>query len=171
VRGLVTPSAGQRTLQEGTSRNRSETVTKRTDGAARRRTPLGLRCGMEDCHLADEDLMASVEAQNTESFATLYDRHSRAAYSLAYRMMGERQARRTSCREHSSTCGGRQVATRRRGVACAPGCYRSSTIAAQTSCVRPRGAGGSRIEPRRWPPPLSRARPSPRLGATLSANR
>ena len=33
-----------------------------------------------------------VEAADAEAFATLYDRHSRAAFSLAYRMMGERQA-------------------------------------------------------------------------------
>ena len=42
--------------------------------------------------LADEDLIALVEAADAEAFATLYDRHSRAAFSLAYRMMGERQA-------------------------------------------------------------------------------
>ena len=34
-------------------------------------------------------LMGSGDA---EAFAALYDRHGRAAYSLAYRMMGERQA-------------------------------------------------------------------------------
>jgi RNA polymerase sigma-70 factor (ECF subfamily) len=42
--------------------------------------------------LADEDLIALVEAGDADAFATLYDRHSRAAFSLAYRMMGERQA-------------------------------------------------------------------------------
>ena len=42
--------------------------------------------------LADEDLISRVEASDAEAFATLYDRHSRAAVSLAYRMMGERQA-------------------------------------------------------------------------------
>ena len=42
--------------------------------------------------LADEDLISVVEAGDAEAFATLYDRHSRAAFSLAYRMMGERQA-------------------------------------------------------------------------------
>src|SRR5688572_26309325 len=41
--------------------------------------------------LADADLISLVES-DPEAFATLYDRHSRAAYSLAYRMMGERQA-------------------------------------------------------------------------------
>jgi RNA polymerase sigma-70 factor (ECF subfamily) len=42
--------------------------------------------------LADEDLISLVETGDAEASATLYDRHSRAAYSLAYRMMGERQA-------------------------------------------------------------------------------
>ena len=42
--------------------------------------------------LADEDLISLIEAADAEAFATLYDRHSRAAFSLAYRMMGERQA-------------------------------------------------------------------------------
>ena len=42
--------------------------------------------------LADEDLISLVEAADAAAFATLYDRHSRAAFSLAYRMMGERQA-------------------------------------------------------------------------------
>ena len=42
--------------------------------------------------LADEDLISLVEGEDPEAFGALYDRHSRAAYSLAYRMMGERQA-------------------------------------------------------------------------------
>jgi RNA polymerase sigma-70 factor (ECF subfamily) len=42
--------------------------------------------------LADEDLMSLASGGNTEAFTALYDRHCRAAYSLAYRMMGERQA-------------------------------------------------------------------------------
>ena len=36
--------------------------------------------------------MSLVEGGDAEAFAVLYDRHSRAAYSLAYRMMGEKQA-------------------------------------------------------------------------------
>lgn len=36
--------------------------------------------------------MALVEGEDSGAFAGLYDRHSRAAYSLAYRMMGDRQA-------------------------------------------------------------------------------
>ncbi len=42
--------------------------------------------------LADEDLISLVGDGDAQAFAALYDRHSRAAYSLAYRMMGERQA-------------------------------------------------------------------------------
>jgi RNA polymerase sigma-70 factor (ECF subfamily) len=42
--------------------------------------------------LADEELISLVEESDAEAFATLYDRHSRAAFSLAHRMMGERQA-------------------------------------------------------------------------------
>ena len=43
--------------------------------------------------LADEDLISLVEANDDPvAFAALYDRHSRPAYSLAYRMMGERQS-------------------------------------------------------------------------------
>src|SRR5215212_9436361 len=42
--------------------------------------------------LADEDLISLVEAGDADAFATLYERHSRSAFSLAYRMMGERQS-------------------------------------------------------------------------------
>jgi RNA polymerase sigma-70 factor (ECF subfamily) len=42
--------------------------------------------------LADEDLISLVQTKDAEAFAVLYDRHGRTAYSLAYRMMGERQA-------------------------------------------------------------------------------
>jgi RNA polymerase sigma-70 factor, ECF subfamily len=42
--------------------------------------------------LADKGLISFVRQGDAEAFTTLYDRHSRAAFSLAYRMMGERQA-------------------------------------------------------------------------------
>ncbi len=42
--------------------------------------------------MADEDLISLVGQSDADAFATLYDRHSRPAYSLAYRMMGQRQA-------------------------------------------------------------------------------
>jgi RNA polymerase sigma-70 factor, ECF subfamily len=42
--------------------------------------------------LADEDLISLTDGGDSQAFAALYDRHKRVAYSLAYRMMGERQA-------------------------------------------------------------------------------
>ena len=42
--------------------------------------------------VADEDLMSLVGLGDAAAFAVLYDRHGRPAYSLAYRMMGEKQA-------------------------------------------------------------------------------
>jgi RNA polymerase sigma-70 factor (ECF subfamily) len=41
---------------------------------------------------ADEELISLAGQGEAQAFAVLYDRHSRAAYSLAYRMMGEKQA-------------------------------------------------------------------------------
>jgi RNA polymerase sigma-70 factor (ECF subfamily) len=41
---------------------------------------------------ADEDLTSLVDGGESQAFAALYDRHSQAAYHIAYRMMGERQA-------------------------------------------------------------------------------
>jgi RNA polymerase sigma-70 factor (ECF subfamily) len=42
--------------------------------------------------LADEDLLAVIRGGDAGAFAVLYDHHCRAAYSLAYRMMRDRQA-------------------------------------------------------------------------------
>ncbi|MCA1729371.1 MAG: sigma-70 family RNA polymerase sigma factor [Actinobacteria bacterium] len=42
--------------------------------------------------LAEEDLISLAGDGDAQAFAVLYDRHSRAAYSLAYRMMNGRQA-------------------------------------------------------------------------------
>src|SRR5687767_4148746 len=40
--------------------------------------------------LADEDLMDRVCDGDSQAFAVIYDRHSTAAFSLAYRMVGKR---------------------------------------------------------------------------------
>ncbi|HEX5848397.1 MAG TPA: sigma-70 family RNA polymerase sigma factor [Rubrobacter sp.] len=48
---------------------------------------------------ADEDLMPLLEVGDAEAFAVLYDRHGRMAYSLAYRMMGEKQEAEDVVRE------------------------------------------------------------------------
>src|SRR3954451_562813 len=42
--------------------------------------------------LADEELMPLIGAKDPEAFAVFYDRHGGAAYSLAYRIVGERSA-------------------------------------------------------------------------------
>jgi RNA polymerase sigma-70 factor (ECF subfamily) len=42
--------------------------------------------------LADTDLISQIGQGDRQAFATLYDRHIRAAYALAYRLMGEKQA-------------------------------------------------------------------------------
>ena len=42
--------------------------------------------------LADRDLISEVGHGDAQAFATLYERHIRAAYALAYRLMGEKQA-------------------------------------------------------------------------------
>ena len=41
-------------------------------------------------HLADEDLMCADDATAPRAFEIIYDRHSRPAYSLAYRILGSR---------------------------------------------------------------------------------
>ena len=42
--------------------------------------------------LGDEDLISLVGSDDARAFAALYDRHSRVAYGMAYRLMNERQA-------------------------------------------------------------------------------
>ena len=44
----------------------------------------------ELARLADEDLMAIVDRKDPGAFEALYDRHGNAAYSLAYRIVGDR---------------------------------------------------------------------------------
>ena len=42
--------------------------------------------------LADEDLLTLVERGDAEAFELLYDRHARVAFSLAFRLLGDRDA-------------------------------------------------------------------------------
>jgi RNA polymerase sigma-70 factor, ECF subfamily len=54
---------------------------------------MGMRSRPGDLsRLADEDLLALVEAGDERAFEMLYDRHSRVAYSLAYRLLGDAAA-------------------------------------------------------------------------------
>jgi RNA polymerase sigma-70 factor (ECF subfamily) len=66
----------------GAARGLRQDVTGAGGMARERRYPLYM----------DEDLMPLVGLGDAAAFAVLYDRHGRAAYSLAYRMMGEKQA-------------------------------------------------------------------------------
>jgi RNA polymerase sigma-70 factor, ECF subfamily len=47
---------------------------------------------MKPERLADEDLMPLIGAKDAGAFEVFYDRHGGAAYSLAYRIVGERAA-------------------------------------------------------------------------------
>ena len=49
--------------------------------------------------LADEELMALVEQGRADAFETVYDRHSAAAFSLAYRICGTRGAAEDATQE------------------------------------------------------------------------
>jgi RNA polymerase sigma-70 factor (ECF subfamily) len=49
-------------------------------------------CEERYARLGDEDLISLVGSDDARAFAALYDRHSRAAYGMAYRLMNERQA-------------------------------------------------------------------------------
>jgi RNA polymerase sigma-70 factor (ECF subfamily) len=42
--------------------------------------------------LADEDLLALVHAGDARAFEVIYDRHNRVAFSLAFRLLGDRTA-------------------------------------------------------------------------------
>ena len=122
--------------------------------------------------LADEDLISVVEAGDAEAFATLYDRHSRAAFSLAYRMMGERQAAEDLAQD-AFIKPWRGAGSYRAG--------RGSVRAWILSIVHNRGIDQLRSQASRRrtqdkieasaPPAPSRARPLPRPGATPSATR
>jgi RNA polymerase sigma-70 factor (ECF subfamily) len=49
--------------------------------------------------LADEELIACVREGDSNAFGLLYDRHSSAAYSLAYRIVGRRETAETVLQE------------------------------------------------------------------------
>src|SRR4051794_6394853 len=49
--------------------------------------------------LADEDLMALVQRGDARAFEAIYDRHGTAAFSLAYRIAGNRTAAEDIVRE------------------------------------------------------------------------
>ena len=89
--------------------------------------------------LADEDLIPLMARGDARAFEAIYERHSGAAYSLAYRMVGTRVGRR------GRHAGGvpepvalRRALRPRRAARCAPGSSGSSTTARSTRCGAPR---------------------------------
>lgn len=121
--------------------------------------------------LADEELISLAQSEDAEAFAALYDRHSRSAYSLAYRMMGERQSAEDLVQDAFLK------------VWRSSGSYRADRGSVRTwvlSIVHNRGvdqlrstASRRRTQDRVWRmlPSHSRARRSPRPGATRSGTR
>ncbi len=53
---------------------------------------VGRRSGEDRARLADEDLVVQVARGDERSFEVLYDRHGKVAWSLAFRLLGEREA-------------------------------------------------------------------------------
>ena len=49
--------------------------------------------------LSDEDLMAVVDRKDPDAFEALYDRHGGAAFSLAYRILGDRTSAEDATQE------------------------------------------------------------------------
>jgi len=53
---------------------------------------IGRRSGGDRTRLADEDLLEAVAQGDEASFEVLYDRHGKIAWSLAFRLLGDRDA-------------------------------------------------------------------------------
>ena len=53
---------------------------------------VGRRSGEDRARLADEDLLFRVARGDERSFEVLYDRHGKVAWSLAFRLLGDREA-------------------------------------------------------------------------------
>ena len=53
---------------------------------------VGRRSGEDRARLADEDLVIQVARGDERSFEVLYDRHGKVAWSLAFRLLGDREA-------------------------------------------------------------------------------
>lgn len=53
---------------------------------------IGRRNGEDRARLADEDLVVRAAGGDERSFEVLYDRHGKVAWSLAFRLLGERGA-------------------------------------------------------------------------------
>ena len=94
--------------------------------------------------LADEDLIPLMARGDARAFETIYERHSGAAYSLAYRMVGTRSVAEDVTQEAFLNL------------------WRSGRA------LRPRPRLGAHLDPRDRPPPRDR-RAAARVGALAAA--
>jgi RNA polymerase sigma-70 factor (ECF subfamily) len=53
---------------------------------------VGRKSGEDRARLADEELVVQIARGDERSFEVLYDRHGKVAWSLAFRLLGEREA-------------------------------------------------------------------------------
>jgi len=53
---------------------------------------VGRRSGEDRARLADEDLLVQIAGGDERSFEVMYDRHGKVAWSLAFRLLGDREA-------------------------------------------------------------------------------
>jgi RNA polymerase sigma-70 factor (ECF subfamily) len=53
---------------------------------------VGRRSGEDRARLADEDLLVQIAGCDERSFEVMYDRHGKVAWSLAFRLLGDREA-------------------------------------------------------------------------------
>ena len=108
--------------------------------------------------LADEEVMQLVQSGNPRAFELLYDRHGGAAFSLAYRMVGNRGAAEDVVQEAFLSIWRSRLRYDQREGASGPGCWASSTTGRSTRCA---GAWSTTAGARRWRESRSaRRRPS-----------
>ena len=126
--------------------------------------------------LADEEVMQLVAAGDPRAFELLYDRHGGAAFSLAYRMVGNRWPprtwpRRRSCRSGAAVCATSPQARQRADLGARASCTTARSTPCGARCPRApacerrghRGApGGRRADRRRGRAPRGGPRPCAR---------
>ena len=88
--------------------------------------------------------MQLVQGGNPRAFELLYDRHGRPAYSLAYRMVGNRVTAEDITQEAFLSIWRRRLRYDRGAAACAPGCSASFTTARSTRCGGARARAAAR---------------------------
>ncbi len=91
---------------------------------------------------------ASCATATRGAFEVLYDRHAGAAFSLAYRMVGNRNVAEDIVQEAFLSIWRSRVRYAPSAAACAPGCSASSTTARSTPCAATRCTTAAARAPR-----------------------